>query len=220
VNVIAEDFTYRIYYPITFSNINRDGDYPIPISIYNKIDDKSSISQAIVTLDNTATNKTTQSATVLLKVRKGTPRPNGTTVNVKDGNIVVCTTSGCETLSEADYNRAREIVISSGNVRLSNLTYEQLKGEVLADIQQKNAQELQLYVNRIIKIDNDMQDSMYSVDQMIRANQAYVGNQTNQTQKLLRTNLYIAGGMGFAVIILVVGVFYVLWLKNNTTHLD
>jgi hypothetical protein len=217
----SEDFVYHIYYPITFSNINGDGNYPVTLMIYDKTTDKTSVAQAIVTLGNNAENRTTENVSITLRVRKSSTSTTPiTNVSVRNGTIRVCNSTSCQTLSQEEYERARNIIISSGRVTLSNLTYEQLKLEILTDIEQKNQEQIQLYINRIIKIDNDLQNSMLDVQNLIKKNQEATLNQSNITQHMVKKVEYEAFGIGTACILFIASIAYIIWLKANTTHLD
>ena len=211
-------FTYHIYYTLTFSNTKASATYNILISTYSNITNSSNSATVPIILDNTGLINKTQAQTIMRFTI--TPPEITTNVTVQAGYVKICTSTGCETLTQADYEAARQIIITQGKVTLSNLTYEQLKTEITNSVNQQVNAQIKAYIDQIIGINKMMQDNANRMQDQLKANQEYLANQSNQTQKIIKRNTWATIGQGVLFIILVATAFFIFYLKTNTTWLS
>jgi hypothetical protein len=119
-----QDFVYKIWYPITFSNNKGAGLHNTVISAFSRKSDTSTIASYAIELDNAVRiNRTVDSDRIKLRVRSTRDDPDeqptsSSSITVEDGYIKVCRPNGCDTLTESEYEAARRVVISSGSVEL------------------------------------------------------------------------------------------------------
>ena len=214
----ANGFQYNIYYTITFSNTRASAAYNILISTYSNATSSSNTATVPITLDNTGLINKTQAQT-LFRFTITTPTIT-TNVTVQSGFVKICTSTGCETLTQADYEAARKIIISQGKVTLANLTYDQLKTEITNSVNQQVNQQIKEYIDTIIGTNKLLADNANRMQDQLKANQEYLANQSNQTQKIIKRNTLVTAGQGIIFVFLVISAFFVFYLKTNTTWLS
>lgn len=229
-SVIIEYHGYRydIFYPITFANTKKDDIYNIVISAYDPITDTSSIVSYGIKLDNDLMiNRTGGSESIKIQVRErelgDDPRdwPDDITdISVEEGMVKVCRPSGCELITEEEYEAARNIVISSGNVSLSGLTYNQLKGEILKDVTATLDKKLKDYLDLIIDARTQLQQVVGEFKIMMNTSQERFNNQTDRTERMINRATMGYIGLGIMIILIIVAAFFVFYLKTNTTWLS
>jgi hypothetical protein len=211
-------FTYNIYYTLTFSNNKASATYNILISTYSNITNSSNTATTPIILDNTGLiNKTQAQQTLKFTIITSEITTN---ITVEEGYVKICTSTGCETLSQADYEAARQVIITQGKVTLSNLTYEQLKTEITNSVSQKVNQQIKTYIDQIIGTNKLLQDNANRMQDQLKASQEFLINQSNQTQKIIKRNTLVTAGQGVLFIILVASAFFIFYLKTNTTWLS
>jgi hypothetical protein len=226
----VQDFVYKIYYPITFKNNKGSGLHNVVISSYSKRSDKSSIISYAIKIDNSVQiNQTSASDRIQLKVRPSDYNPdpytppinsNNTRVRVEDGMIMVCSDTGCSTLTEDEYEKGRRIIISSGDVELSNLTYNQLKNQIETDVNQVVQSDLQQYINYIIGTNKKFDDALFDIKEMMTRAENNFANQSSKTENYINKGIWMLIGTIILVIIIVVGSIYTIYLKTQSTWLD
>lgn len=219
-----QNFTYNIFYSITYSNTKGNGAYSSLITVYNKESDTSNVISYAINLDNTLRlNRTEEWQNIKLKTyqsRENVPDTNITQIQVNENNIMVCTSLGCDTLTKEEYDRARRLVITDGTVELSNLTYNQLKNQIQTDVTASVNQELANYINQVIDINKNLNRVIGEFRQTMADNQEILLNQTNQTQIIVQRTFYTNIASVIIVLLLIIAAFYLLYLKTCTTWLN
>jgi len=220
----SEDFVYKIWYTITFTNNKGSGLHSVVVSAYSKKSDSSTLATYGIEIDNNLKlNQTIDSDLVKIKVRARSdsePTGNGSVITVKNGQIMVCKTSGCVTLSEEDYEDTRRIIISKGQVELSNLTYNQLKSQIEADVSKRTQAEIQKYLVYVASIHGKMNDTMFDMKDTIKKAQESAANSTMHAESIIQRGFWLNVGTIFAVLLIVVGALYLVYLKTNSTWMD
>lgn len=227
--VMVEYNGYRtdIFYPITFGNTKGDGLYNVVVSAYDPLTDTSSIVSYGLKLDNDLLiNRTGGSEGIKIQVREreldedDEDSDDIIDITVEEGMVKVCRVSGCEIITEEEYEAARNIVISSGNVSLSGLTYNQLKGEILKDVTVTLDKKLADYLNMIIDAREQLKAAVAEFRVLMNESEERFNNQTARTETMIgrATIGYLV--LGFLIIVLIVGAFFVFYLKTNTTWLS
>lgn len=218
-----QNFVYKVYYPITFSNTRGEGTYQAVFSVYSKAFDSSSVASYNIILNNAIRlNRSSDSNEIQLRVRaaRGLPVVNISRIRVEAGKIVVCSSSGCEQLSEADYERARRFVINSGQVEFANVTYDRLKAEILQSANTKISEEITKWINQVIQLNKDLQNNIFDLDNRMTEREDLFFNQTERTQQLLERSYWSNILSVIGVLVLVAASFFLFYLKRNTTWLS
>lgn len=211
-------FQYDIYYTLTFSNTRPSASYNILISTYSNSTSSSNTATVPITLDNTGLiNKTQAQTTFRFTI---TPQTVISNITVQQGFVKICTSTGCETLTQADYEAARQVIITNGKVSLSNLTYDQLKTEITNSVNQQVNAQIKEYIDQIIGINKNLQDNANRMQDQLKTNQEFLANQSNQTQKIIKRNTLVTAGQGIIFVILVCSAFFIFYLKTQTTWLN
>jgi hypothetical protein len=103
---------------------------------------------------------------------------------------------------------------------LSNLTYESLKAEITAGINEQNKVLFQQYLDQVIQAKADLDSSVNALNRLWKNQTDWQKNQTVMTQKIVNRNTYVTGGAMLMVMLLVVLSFYIFYLKTQTSWLD
>lgn len=232
----TEDFAYKVWYPITFGNVRGDNIYNAVITAYDQSTDTSSVISYGINLNNeNRIEKTESTQTIRLKVRETRDSDDGRSstepdsskpatiddIKIEGDNIVICRESGCSELTEEEYENARRIIIDNNrDIQLSNMTYQQLKTEVLEEVNSDIRAEINQYINQIIQLNKDLKNIANELEGMIQESEARMSNSTNQTQHVInQARTFNIASVVFAFLI-VGGGLYLLYLKQSTTWLS
>jgi hypothetical protein len=210
VIVEEEGTTYIISYPITFSNTKADGTYNAIISLYDPVTSTTNSVTYGVQLTNTAIrSEDTQTITLNIEL--------DSEITIEEGYIQICKGDSCETITEAEYEASRQIIITDGSVTLSNLTYNQLLDEISASANEQVKTEIQKYLSELVNVKIILEKQLYDMQELI-TQQANITNQTaheanNILRKGQRNNIII-----IIAVILLIGTFaYTIYLRTETT---
>ena len=213
--------TYKVYYPITFGNVRGDGLYVTTFSLYQKSTDTSSVVSYQIRLDNTQNvNNTATSDRITLRVREAETFNQTNYIKVQAGNVMVCTSTSCTTLTQADYDAARNYIITSGKVTLSNLTYANLKAEIMQGVIAQNDITINQYLNQLIGAKTDLENAVSSLNKEIKNESDFVKNQSVIANNVVTRNTYWTAATFIILIVIVVLCFYIFYLRTQTTWLS
>lgn len=216
-----EDFLYKAYYPISHDNTKSDGTYNAVLTLYDPATDSSQASTVGINLDNDDRTRSSED-TVRINVRGEplTSQPIESEIGVEDGEIKICTPTGCDTLTEKEYYESRELMIDADNVTLSTASYDELVQRLEASVGEEVKAELDEYINRIIAINRAVEDELFTLRGLVEEREADWANQSRATNEhLQRSNLITIGNtVGLIAFILIIG--YLFYLERNTTWLS
>lgn len=207
---------YKITYPITFANTRADNEYNAIITAFDPLTSTTSTVTYGINLENAGQRQQDQTE-ITIEVINGTKQ---TEIDIVDGFIQVCRPEGCELLSEEEYDASRQVIVSNGTIQLGDLTYDQLKEEIAAQINTEVRAELQEYLTEIVEIKRLLDNTVFELNELIVEQQNNTNNTLAQTEKLIqagnRNNI-----IAIIIVLLLIGAFaYTIYLRTETTWLS
>ncbi len=209
----SNGFSYKVYYALTFANTRGDGIYNSVISFYDPDTQTSSTVTYGVNLDNQG-NQSYHKETIKLKVR------GDAQYSVEEGKIKICDSEGCVTLTEEEYEQSKNLIITSGSVTLSNLTYTQLRDEIAQSVKEDVDANLQAHLSQILDAARLVESAVEDVNILLQNASVMFHNQSQESQRLLNQTKWTGIVMALGIVVLIAGAFYLFYLKTNTTWLE
>ena len=210
VLVEPDGMVYTISYPITFANTRGDSTYNSIITVYDPATSTTSTVTYGITLANTGQRLSAIQDLVLTVSDEAM-------ISVKSGTIQVCSSTKCTTFTQAEYDATRNIMISSGTVSLSGLTYNQIVSQIQNQTNAYTAAQLKDYLTQLVTIKGQLDAGLYDLKAI---NKDMVNNSINfknETEKIIaqgsRNNLIALIG----VFIMIAAGLYIIYLRTETT---
>lgn len=209
---------YRITYPITFANTRADAEYNAVITAFDPLTSTTSTVTYGINLRNAGDRQQDQ-VDITLEVINGTV-DEITDVEVLDGFIQICRRSGCEILSEQEYESSRQVIVQNGTLSLGDLTYDQLKEEIAAQLNTELRNEMRDYLDQITQIQRVLENNLFELNKLIIEQQNNTNNTIAATEDLIakgnRNNI-----IAVLLVVLLIGAFaYTIYLRTETTWLS
>ena len=205
---------YEVVYPITFGNTRGDGSKVVLLNFYDPSSGASSSISYNLQLNNFGP-RLVDGGEVVIRVLD-----ERELFRVEEGFIQVCDPSGCNVYTEAEYDDARNILISSGQVSLSNLTYNQLKDEISDAANRRIRDELSVYLSELAMLRNLQENAILDLRSLYDDQYNLSLQAEARSSRMLRNSTIVSVFSVLLVLFVVGSLAYFIYLRTTTTWIE